>query len=133
MIAAGRTGSILNVSSGAARKMRATVVPYCVSKTALDRLTKGLALELATHGIRVNALEPGFAPGSVASPLPDAHVQATLAQIPLARASTARDVVDAALFLASDLAGFVTGTSLAVDGGNSIGSLVVHQDKKTAL
>ena len=56
-------GSIINISSGASRKMRRTVVPYCTSKTALDRLTKGFAVELAEFGIRVNALEPGFAAG----------------------------------------------------------------------
>src|SRR5262249_15335948 len=83
MIAARRPGSIVNISSGAARKMRRTVTPYCVSKTALDRLTKGFALELAEFGIRVNAVEPGFAPGSTSSPLTSAHVEATFGQIPL--------------------------------------------------
>ena len=67
----GVKGSIINISSGAARKMRRTVVPYCTSKTALDRLTKGFAIELAEFGIRVNALEPGFAAGSTVSRLTD--------------------------------------------------------------
>jgi 3-oxoacyl-[acyl-carrier protein] reductase len=133
MIAAGVKGNVINISSGAARKMRRSVVPYCTSKTALDRLTKGFALELAEYGIRVNALEPGFAAGSTASPLTDAHVQATTAGIPLGRASSPDDVGHAVLFLASDAAAYVTGASLSVDGGNSIGSLVVHQEKKSAL
>ena len=68
MIAAGRRGSIVNISSGAARQMRNGPVPYCTSKTALERLTKGFALELAPYRIRVNAVEPGFAPGSVGEP-----------------------------------------------------------------
>jgi 3-oxoacyl-[acyl-carrier protein] reductase len=133
MIGAGVKGCVINISSGAARKMRRSVVPYCTSKTALDRLTKGLALELAEYGIRVNALEPGFAAGSTASPLSPAHVEATVAGIPLGRASTPGDVGQAALFLAGSAASYITGTSLAVDGGNSIGSLAVHQDKKSAL
>src|SRR5579862_1261186 len=54
MVAERRRGVIINVSSGASRKMRRSVVPYCVSKTGLDRLTKGFAIELAEFGIRVN-------------------------------------------------------------------------------
>ena len=126
-------GSIVNVSSGAARKMRRSVVPYCVSKTALDRLTKGFALELAEFGIRVNALEPGFAPGSTVSRLTDEHVAATAGGIPLGRVSSQADIANALFYLASDVSSYVTGATLAVDGGNSIGSLAVYQDKKRPL
>lgn len=133
MIKAGKGGAILNISSGASRKMRTTVVPYCTSKTALDRLTKGFALELSRHGIRVNALEPGFAPGSAASPLTDQHVDATTAGIPLGRQSGPEDAPRAALYLCSEAASYVTGATLSVDGGNSIGSSIVHQDKKEPL
>jgi len=125
-------GSIIDISSGASRKMRRTVAPYCLSKTALDRLNKGFAIELAEYGIRVNIVEPGFAPGSTASPLTPAHVEATLAQIPLGRASVPNDAPNAILFLCSSKAEYITGTTLTVDGGNSIGSLAVHQDKKHA-
>lgn len=133
MIGAGRGGNVINISSGAAHRMRRSVVPYCLSKTALDRLTKGYALELAPYGIRVNAVEPGFAPGSTASPLTEAHVASTQAGIPLGRVSGPDDAASAVLYLCSDAAAYITGAALAVDGGNSIGSLVVHQDKKTAL
>jgi 3-oxoacyl-[acyl-carrier protein] reductase len=133
MIAAKKGGSIVNISSGASRKMRTTVVPYCVSKTALDRLTKGFALELAPFGIRVNALEPGFAPGSEVSPLTEAHVRATAGAIPLGRAASADDVNNGLFYLCSSAASFVTGTTLSIDGGNSIGTTAVHQDKKTPL
>jgi 3-oxoacyl-[acyl-carrier protein] reductase len=130
MIAQGVEGCIVNISSGAARKMRRTVVPYCTSKTALDRLTKGFAIELAEFGIRVNAVEPGFAPGSTTSPLTDAHVEATLAQIPLGRGSAPDDAPSAIMFLCSSKAAYVTGATLSVDGGNSIGSLAVYQEKR---
>ena len=126
-------GAILNISSGASRKMRATSVGYCVSKIALDRLGLGFALELAEYGIRVNNLEPGFAPGSASTPLSDVHTANVLAGIPLGRASGPLDAATAALFLCSDAASFITGATLAVDGGNSAGSRVVHQAKKHAL
>ncbi|WP_342358884.1 SDR family oxidoreductase [Terrarubrum flagellatum] len=126
-------GSIINISSGASRKMRRTVVPYCTSKTALDRLTKGFGVELAEFGIRVNALEPGFAAGSKVSDLTDAHIQSTISQIPLGRPSSREDVGNGLLYLASDASAYVTGATLTIDGGNSIGSLAVHQDKKNPL
>jgi 3-oxoacyl-[acyl-carrier protein] reductase len=122
MIDRGIPGSIVNISSGAARQMRNGSVPYCVSKAALERLTKGLALELAPHRIRVNAVEPGFAPGSVVSPLSEEYVQRMLARIPLGRASGPEDAPSAILFLCSEKAGFITGATLSVDGGNSIGT-----------
>ncbi len=133
MIAAGRVGNIINISSGASRKMRRSVVPYCVSKAALDRLTKGLALELAEYGIRVNAVEPGFAPGSEVSRLSEQHIRSVISAVPLARASEPRDAPAAIAFLASSAASYITGATLAVDGGNSIGSLDVYQQKKQAL
>ncbi len=133
MIAAKVKGSIINISSGAARKMRRTVAPYCLSKTALDRLTKGFAIELADYGIRVNAVEPGFAPGSTASPLTETHVAATHSQIPLGRGSSPTDAANAIMFLASSKATYITGATLGGDGGNSIGSLAVYQAKKRAL
>ena len=133
MIAKGVKGSVVNISSGAARKMRRTVVPYCVSKTALDRLTKGFAVELAEFGIRVNALEPGFAAGSTVSPLSQEHTRRAIGGIPLGRASRAEDIGPAVMYLTSKAASFVTGATLSVDGGNAAGTLDVFQDKKSPL
>lgn len=121
-------GSIVNIGSGAARNMRATTVHYCASKTALDRLTKGMALEFAPFGIRVNAVEPGFAPGSEVSPLTDAHVARVMDNIPLGRASGPRDAPAAIMYLSCEAAGFVTGATLSVDGGNSIGAAATYPD-----
>lgn len=128
MIARGVSGSIINIGSGAARNMRATTVHYCSSKTALDRLTKGLSLELASLGIRVNCVEPGFAPGSEVSPLSDEHVARVLDHVPLGRASGALDAPAAIMFLCSAEASFITGAMLSVDGGNSIGAAAVYPD-----
>jgi 3-oxoacyl-[acyl-carrier protein] reductase len=133
MIDKGVKGSIVNISSGASRKMRRSVVPYCVSKTALDRLNKGLAIELAEFGIRVNIVEPGFAPGSEVSHLTQEHIDNVLGNIPLGRPSQPTDAANAVLFLASDAAAYITGATLAADGGNSIGSLAVYQSKKKPL
>ena len=133
MIRKGVKGSVINISSGASRKMRRTVVPYCTSKTALDRLTKGFAVELAEFGIRVNALEPGFAAGSTVSALTASHVRNTIAAIPLGRPTSPADLSGGLLYLASGASAYVTGATLTIDGGNSIGSLDVHQAKKNPL
>ena len=133
MIAAKHGGAIVNISSGAARKMRRTAVTYCMSKTALDRMTKGFALELAEYGIRVNCLEPGFAAGSAVSSLSKEHIERVMAAIPLNTETAPEDVGQAALYLSSNAAKNITGTSLAVDGGNSAGIMDVYQDKKSAL
>ncbi len=122
MIARGVEGSMVMISSGAARQMRNGSVPYCTSKTAIERLAKGFALELASYRIRVNVVEPGFAPGSVVSPLPDDYVTRMAGRIPLGRTSGPQDAPGAILYLSSARAGFITGAVLSVDGGNSIGT-----------
>jgi len=121
MIAEGRKGSIVNISSGASRQMNQGAVPYCTSKTAIERLSKGFAMELAEYGIRVNVVEPGFAPGSEVSALSEDYVANMLKNIPLGRSSGPEDAAGAIAYLCSDKASFITGAVLSVDGGNSIG------------
>jgi 3-oxoacyl-[acyl-carrier protein] reductase len=121
MVAIGRKGVVVNVSSSASRQMRIGSVPYCTSKAALERLTKGFALELAPHGIRV-PVEPGFAPGSGVSKLSEGYVARTRARIPLGRTSGPGDAPEAIAYLCSEKASFITGAVLTVDGGNSIGT-----------
>jgi len=118
----GIKGNIINISSGASRRVRPTTVPYCTSKAALNHLSKGLALEFAPFGVRVNVVEPGFAPGSIVSPLSEEHVSRVSANIPLGRVSGPDDVANAIMFLCSSKGQYITGAVLSVDGGNSIGN-----------
>lgn len=122
MVAEGTQGAFINIGSGAARQMPTGSVTYCMSKTALERLSKGQALELAPYKIRVNVVEPGFAPGSDFSYLPPDYVTRMTARIPLGRNSEPRDTASAVLYLCSQAASYITGATLAVDGGNSIGT-----------
>lgn len=118
----GGTGSIINISSIRARRGFAGDSVYQASKGGLEALTKALAVELAPRGIRVNAIAPGaivtdFNRAALAD---EAHRARALGSIPLGRFGAVDDVVGAALYLGSELSGFVTGATLVVDGGQSI-------------
>jgi NAD(P)-dependent dehydrogenase (short-subunit alcohol dehydrogenase family) len=92
---------------------------YCASKHALEGLTKAMAVELAPNGIRVNSIAPTFIETPMTKPFfenPEFRRQ-TLAKIKLGRIGTVEDVMGAVVYLASDAAAMVTGTSLVVDGG----------------
>ena len=134
MIAQGREGLDHQHLLGRLAQDAPTVVPYCTSKTALDRLTKGFAhrarrvrhpRERARAGLRRR--QHGQRPHR------GAYRRAPIAQIPLGRPSSREDVGNGLLYLASDASAYVTGATLTIDGGNSIGSLAVHQDKKNPL
>ena len=81
---------------------------------------KGIALELGPHGIRANMLEPGFWIGSSHAQHPLEYIHATVAQIPLRRLPGVEDAAEAAVFLSSTAAKYITGVSVPVDGGVSI-------------
>lgn len=123
MIAAGVGGRIVNISSGAAVRPGAGGSVYAASKAAVETLTRSMAIEVARHGIRINAVQPGFAPGSEVSELSDSHVAAMLARIPLGRTSGPHDAPAAVLWLCSRDAAFVTGTTVSVDGGRTAGDV----------
>jgi len=123
MIARGR-GAILNITSMAALYGLPKVPAYSASKTAVLGLTRALAVEWAPHGIRVNAIAPGF----IFSEMTDKALNSdperkrrVMDRTPMGRMGDAREVGAAALFLCSDAASFITGVNLPVDGGNSIG------------
>jgi len=122
MIARGGEGKIINLSSQAGSVAIPLRAAYCSSKGAVNQLTKTLALEWAKHRIVVNAIAPTFVETPFTAQMfqDEEFKKYVLASIPLGRMVTAEEVANAALFLASDLAGMITGHVLAVDGGWTI-------------
>lgn len=123
LIARGRPGSIVNVSSVAARQGLADHAAYCASKAALDALTRVLAVELGPRGIRVNSVNPTVTLTPMAERAwgDPAKSGPMLARIPLGRFAGVGEIADAVLFLLGDGAAMVNGTCLYVDGGFSAG------------
>ena len=117
--APGRGGAIIHMSSQMGHVGAARRTVYCMSKHAVEGLTKAMAVELAPAGIRVNSVAPTFIETPLTRPMLDdvAFRESVNASIPLGRVGQPEDVVGAVLFLASDAARFITGDSLKVDGG----------------
>ena len=122
MVARGTGGKIITLASGAAFSGRPGAAHYCASKAGVVMFTKVLALELAKHHINVNCIAPGLVEveGEV-SPLTPEYVATLTRSIPWGRIGSPQDIANAALFLASPLAEFITGEVLAVNGGSSAG------------
>jgi 3-oxoacyl-[acyl-carrier protein] reductase len=120
MIAAGRKGAFVFIGSGAGQVLRTNGLAYCASKRGLEWLMKGIALELAPHGIRANLVAPGLALGSTGTEFPAGYAEAMAKRVPLGRAIAPGELGAAVMFLASDEAAYITGTSLSVDGGGAI-------------
>lgn len=118
MVEAGITGRIINWSGLGAHGGTVGFAAYNASKAAVEALTKSLALELAPNGITVNAIVCGRVATAMADTLDPAHRAAAGAAIPLGRWGAPRDISNAALFLASDAAEWITGSMFAVDGGS---------------
>lgn len=117
-------GAIINISSMAAHYGIPEVVSYTASKTALEGMTRAMAVELSPSGIRVNCVAPGFIKTPMSSRALDSDPERknkVLARTPMARLGIPDDIANAVYFLASDQASFITGETLKVDGGNSIG------------
>jgi NAD(P)-dependent dehydrogenase (short-subunit alcohol dehydrogenase family) len=114
-----RGGAIINMSSQMGHVGAVNRSVYCLTKHAIEGLTKAMAIELAPHGIRVNSLAPTFVETPLTAPMfarPD-FAKWVHDRIPLGRVGAPEEVAAAALFLASPAASLVTGTSLVVDGG----------------
>ncbi|ACM31308.1 SDR family NAD(P)-dependent oxidoreductase [Rhizobium rhizogenes] len=119
LIAEQRPGVIINMTSQMGHVGAARRTIYCASKHALEGLTKALAIELAEHGIRVNSVAPTFIETPMTKPFfeDEEFRRQTLSKIKLGRIGTVEDIMGAIVYLASDAAALVTGTSLLVDGG----------------
>jgi 3-oxoacyl-[acyl-carrier protein] reductase len=122
MVASGRAGAIINLTSGAAYRGSPRGAHYCASKGGVLSMTRQMAMELAPHRIRVNAIAPGLT--DTAQPrygMDEAELAAAGRAIPLGRLAQPDDIARTAVFLASDDAGFITGQCLHVNGGGYLG------------
>jgi NAD(P)-dependent dehydrogenase (short-subunit alcohol dehydrogenase family) len=116
MLAAGG-GRIVNIASVAGKDGNPTLVPYSTAKAGVIGLTKAAARELAHWNVLVNAVAPGLIETDMAAGIPPAAREALMAQVPLKRIGTAREVAAAVRFLAGDGAGYITGQVIHVNGG----------------
>ena len=112
-----KAGSIINMASVVGVHGNAGQANYCASKAGIIGLTKSVARELGSRGITSNAVAPGFIRTEMTDVLPEDVKKAMGEQIPLKRFGTTEDVAQAAVFLASDRAAYITGQVLCVDGG----------------
>ncbi len=110
-------GRIINISSVVGLRGNAGQANYAASKAGLIGLTKSTARELASRGITVNAVCPGYIPTDMTNSIPDEMKEALLAQIPLGRMGSLQEVAATVGFLASDAAAYITGQTIVVDGG----------------
>jgi 3-oxoacyl-[acyl-carrier protein] reductase len=110
-------GCILNISSVNAIRGNAGVATYSATKAGLDGFTRALARELGPSNIRVNSLAPGYFQSEMVAGLTDRQTRTLVRSTPLGRLGTADEIADAAIFLLSPAAGFITGQTLVVDGG----------------
>lgn len=121
LVAAGRPGCVVSISSSHGMLGAAERSTYGISKAAILQMTRMLAIEWAPHGIRVNAVAPGRvdtqSPSRAATGTDPKYMQAMISRIPLRRLATAEDVAEAVCYLAGSRGSFVTGHTLAVDGG----------------
>jgi NAD(P)-dependent dehydrogenase (short-subunit alcohol dehydrogenase family) len=119
-----RSGCIINISSMAAQYGLPKVIAYTASKTAIDGMTRAMAVELSPNGIRVNAIAPGFIYSEMTAKALDSDPERkakVFNRTPMGVMGQPADIGEAAYFLASDAAKYITGVVLPVDGGNSIG------------
>jgi len=124
MIAAGRGGSIVNIASIMGLRITAGLSPYAISKAGVVQMTKSCALEWVRHGIRVNALAPGYFETDINREFLKTDAgQAIIKRIPMRRTGDMKDLDGPLLLLASEAGAFMTGTVIPVDGGHMVSGL----------
>jgi NAD(P)-dependent dehydrogenase (short-subunit alcohol dehydrogenase family) len=124
MVSAGKGGTIVNIASVLGLRQGGQVAAYATSKAALVQLTKQMALEWARHGIRVNALAPGYIETDINRDFFTTEAgKAMVRRIPQRRLGQPQDLDGALMLLLSDAAAYITGAVLAVDGGHLVSSL----------
>ncbi|HLX65535.1 MAG TPA: SDR family oxidoreductase, partial [Puia sp.] len=119
-----RNGNIINISSMASQYGIPKVIAYSASKAAVEGMTRAMAVELSPEGIRVNCIAPGFIATDMSAKALNGDPERkrkVFSRTPMGRLGDPGEIGDAALFLASDQASYLTGVILPVDGGNSIG------------
>ncbi|MFA5264718.1 MAG: SDR family NAD(P)-dependent oxidoreductase [Opitutaceae bacterium] len=120
LMAKDKKGSIINLASIAGTQGIDGISAYCASKAAVVGFTKSSAKELASQGIRVNAIAPGFIDTDMARQLDPAWFQKRVESIRLGRVGQPEDIANCALFLASELSSYITGQVIGVDGGMQV-------------
>ena len=118
------SGNIINISSMASQYGLPKVIAYTASKSAIEGMTRAMAVELSPRGILVNCIAPGFIVTDMSGNAFNGDAERArkvLSRTPLGKLGNPADVAEAAYFLSSDKSGFLTGVILPVDGGNSIG------------
>ena len=112
-----RKGSIINMSSIVGVHGQGGQVNYSASKAGLIGLTKSLAKETGSRGVRVNAIAPGFIQTDMTGALPEDLQKAMIDSVPLKKAGVPEDIANVAVFLGSDMSSYITGQVIGVDGG----------------
>jgi 3-oxoacyl-[acyl-carrier protein] reductase len=120
-----RKGRIINISSIAAEHTNPGQTNYAASKGAINAFTRALAVELASRGVTVNAIAPGFIETDMSAAVRNKAGELIKKMIPMRRLGQPTDIAKAALFLAGDEAGYLTGQVLTIDGGLSLGAAAV--------
>jgi NAD(P)-dependent dehydrogenase (short-subunit alcohol dehydrogenase family) len=120
-----RRGNVVNISSVTGMRAFPGVLAYCVSKAAVDQLTRCAALELASKGVRVNAVNPGVVVteihrrGGMNSEQYEAFLERSKQTHPLGRVGQAKEIAELVFFLASERASWITGVTYSIDGGRA--------------
>ena len=119
-----QSGNIINISSMAAQYGIPKVIAYSASKSAIDGMTKAMAVELSPKGLRINAVAPGFIYSAMTDKALNSDPERkakVFGRTPMGHMGQPEDIAEAVYFLSSDAAKYITGVILPVDGGNSIG------------